>query len=235
MTDNKSRNVSPENTELAVSTVTALTGGVMALFPELQVVGTLLGGFSGLLGSAAGRLHAGKTELRAERVEEVADDLRDRLEQEELTDQREAIKDLVIEAIPIIEDAETHEKRRLIADIILNAARRGGGDVARAEALHALRLIKEMSAAAVIVFAEVARVLRGASEDRQIDLPENAGYAALSPSVAQDAFVNLRDLRLIAYQKPGSSRPWVMLTTQGTWLRDWILQSPASTGSPRQP
>uniref|UniRef100_UPI00397E8938 hypothetical protein n=1 Tax=Salmonella sp. SAL4432 TaxID=3159887 RepID=UPI00397E8938 len=87
-----------------------------SLFPEYAPIGIGVGALSPLLAMAAGRVHLFISEAKSRRIEEMADRVSERLAKEGTDGKREAMKDVFIAAIPIIADAETEEKRRMIED-----------------------------------------------------------------------------------------------------------------------
>jgi len=138
-------------TELAVATAAGLAGGIMSLFPHLQIAGVVVSGFSGVFGVAAGKVRCAWDGIQAGRVEQFGNDVRERLEAEGLVEELPNLEDIITEAIPIVANAHQEAKRRLLVEVIVNGARHP--DIAaRTEASMALRLIEAMTPEAIVVF-----------------------------------------------------------------------------------
>jgi hypothetical protein len=218
----------PEKTKALVTWAFGVGGAVLGLNPMTATYGVAVGAAAPLAGTASERVHRCLSELKARRVEEVAENVKVGLDHEGLGDRFEDVGDVITEAIPIIADAETNEKRKLIADIIVNAARLGSSEIIKAEALRALSFISEMSPSAVIVYAEAAARSRGNTRNLTFEIVQDKDHAGLNGSVALDAASALEKLGLFHLRRSGNppSQGRVNLTPLGSWLCEWIVQNP---------
>src|SRR5205823_11761755 len=134
--------------------------------------GAALGASAGQLGGLARQFVEAMSELKAGRAYEGMADIHERLEAEGLAGKLDAMKDFMIEAFSIMGNAEVEEKRRLIASISVNLARReepAGGQV---EALYAIHLIGEMPAYVAALFAYLAQEVSGGPRT-EMDIPRD--------------------------------------------------------------
>jgi hypothetical protein len=234
--DSTDQNRTPRRTKAIVAWVVGTGGAAMTLHPATAALGIGVAATAPAAGWAAERVHQFVSEFKARRVEEVTDKTRDRMEQEGMGDRFDAVKDIVIEAVPIIADADTEEKWEMISNIIINAAARLDEEAAKVKALTALGLIKEMSAAAALVFAVAAKEVRGGKGDGNVVIPRDtdAGYADLPRSVVLQAFSKLSEQHLIRApeEKTGTVLYFEPL---GEWLRDWIVRNPLADAGAAPP
>jgi hypothetical protein len=223
--DRTQRNPALQRTKAIVSWLVGTGGAAMTLHPPSAAVGVGVAATAPVAGWAAERVYHFLSEMKARRVEEVTDRVRDELEREGLGDSFDAVKDIVIEAVPIIGDAETEEKRQMIANVILNTAARAKDEAAKAEAMQALACIRELPAAAALVFAFAARERREQGDNMRIAIASGESYAGLPWGVVVAAVVkmNFQDLTNSAVTSEGTVIDFAPL---GDWLRDWIERNP---------
>jgi hypothetical protein len=167
----------PDDTDALSSWMVAAGGSALASNPGTAHLGVAVGAAAPIVGGTVRLVHQFISEFKARRVKEVTDRVKERMEQEGVGDRFDDVKDVVLEAIPFIADAETEEKRQILEDVIVNATRRHDL-TARTEASMALRLIKQMPAEAILVFGSIV-----ASEGDQLSLKNNWKF-----SVGSDCF-----------------------------------------------
>jgi len=232
MKESEQTGISRRDTIETVAGATAQTvGEVVSLIPGGALAGALLKGGAGAFGKFTGWASDFVSGQRSRRAAELIEQVTASAERENLTEIVEGLGDVVTEALCASTTAETECKRQLMAEIILNAARRAEKESAKAEALCALRLIAEMPAEAALTFAVVARRY-SRSVTRQAgtyyDIPLEGSFDEIPGGVAS---LGVRHLQSIGLAKSHDlSHSTVSLTPQGHWLAAWIIADRAIHG-----
>lgn len=210
-------------TEAAVGEGARALGDLLLLLPGCQAIGLAIKAGSGLMATATGRVAAYWNEGRSRRVEKTAAEVLRALGEAGPAADPEELTGLMLEAAPLVADAATEEKRRLLSSILIGGARLFHGSASRLEASRALRLIGEMPEEAAAVFALLANRWRedptaAAPKMEEIPLERGLVVAALD---------HLSHARLILYP----SATGIKVVGEGPWLADWVTANgPAPAG-----
>jgi hypothetical protein len=174
------------------------------------------------------------------------ENVRSRAKDQKIEDKLPYVADVVEQAIPIIGNESAPEKRKMMEDIILNAAWRIDESTAAVQSMEALRMIEALPAPAAIVFAVI-------STDPHCILRDVIGWASASPTCPLPPFMVTKAVQHLRgeYQPTVvgafavGDRPHLVseparanekgevqvadhleLTEEGKWLADWIASHP---------
>lgn len=241
----------------AAPTVNALvTAGVGALGDWVSAAGEVekgasLKAISPLIGyyGERGWLWVGR---RAERVREFAFSLRSRARKQGVEAKLSAVADVIEQAIPVVGDTTSEQKRRMVEDVVLNAAHRSGEYGEQIQAVHAMELLDLMPDEAALLFSamvsELAALPDGATRALRAPLPD-VGLPPFLMEQAQDYLQgeseNHSFLRVaVKGREPLMWHPtsieargtpvtdfehWV-LSAKGEWLAGWVLANEPDPG-----
>jgi len=226
----------------AIAVTAAQTAGeLLALIPEptCQIAGAALKGSAGLIAKVSSAVSTLILQRRHERVAEVLGEVAAKAADEGLTESVAAQGDVLTAAFAVAGDAETEEKRRMIAEVILNAAAPAEERIRSAEAQTALQLISTMSPQAALLFSIVAADWSTAGARRipgdELLIPEAVALLALEEIGCltwEDEDQNT------VSENVGERRPvceyrrlwakgsfWIKLLPLGEWLAKWVVDN----------
>jgi hypothetical protein len=218
----------PTHVKDLVSGGTATLGSVLMTHPKTFGAGLALAWLSGSIGTAAGRASEVLTELRARRVVDGMEPVLPALEAEGLTFRLPDLEDTITEAARAMLDAETEEKRRMIASAIVELARRPNTAAEKTTALHAISMIATMTPAASHLFYALVNTredLHTGNAPLGVDIPSLPAVKALPGAVYAPGRDHLTSMALIG--RCGQPKPDnYHLAPFGMWLREWVRALP---------
>jgi len=159
--------------------------------------------------------------------------------------------DLLEQAIPFVGNAQTEEKRQMMEDVILNAARRSKEAAAQIEAAEILAAIEDMPDPAALIFAEIVRLVKQIPSDQPQILTRPIPDCGFSSRIHTEALKYLGgDFHTASSRIPIQieDRPGLIedvdekgggmifhrsgsykyrLTSYGKWVADWITNNPS--------
>jgi len=222
-----------DNTALAVRVGVGLVGNLLGSLAGQPVVGALVGATAEPAGLLANHIIGILTEVKAHRAADSFRRIWERLKEKDVTPSPGALNDLLVEAASVLGDAETEEKRRLIENLIVNAAQTTELKT-RTEAQSALSLIQRMSPGAAFLFGAAAAqqiAPSGNSPDPGIRVVSDA--AGLDLSVGELGFEDLHRLNLFGSVSVEETRRKIgVLNERGLWLLCWIMEHPPKPVKP---
>jgi hypothetical protein len=205
---------------------------LVLIHPELTIPAASLEASAPLLGAAAEGaiqkaqgLVAGLNTVKILRANQTLETAAERILEEGLNPNAETLRDTVVAAFDVAAEAETKEKRELIENLIVNAARRND-DAARTEALEALEAIRKMPAIAAAVFGHVSREVStdGHSTLRRSQDYHNLPYVLVWPTVVM--YLGQQN-QLVTNNEVGGDTVHLGLHPNGQWLADWVKRNPS--------
>jgi hypothetical protein len=159
----------------------------------------------------------------------VAEEVRAGLGDNPSPEAQEKVEDILVGASRVLGNAETADKRHMIANIILNAATTAEAEVARGEAALALSTLDDMTATDAMLFgiiaADAASYLAGS---RGAFIPQGPDFRGVSGWVFDSTVKSLIEQQLLQWGEQEGDQEYVRLTEQGDWLRRWVLRHPRS-------
>jgi hypothetical protein len=221
--------------EDAVGMVVGAAGGLLSLYPKTAYLGIGISSTAPIVARNAGQYVgmaqaylAGRAE---ERVQETAEETRQRLEQKGIADKADTLKDLWTRAIPIIGDDETKAKRDMIRELLVNTAGREDLESALYEAGVAMRYVEEMSGAAAMLFAWIIKDSKpmplGREEHFGVSIPSEGAFHGVDRQVIWRDLDELKKAGLVDVQQE-QDKYRVHLILRGQWLRERIHSEPAT-------
>lgn len=167
----------PPNDGTGHSAVTnaIVTSTVSSLGDIAAAHGDLAGGFA--LKSAAPLIGYAAEHWRwlgrgVERIYEFSQRIQERAVEEGVREELKDVKDVIEQAVTVIGGEETEQKRRMIEDIVLNAAKKTKQHGSVLEANHAIDAIKEMSPEVAFVFGALVAELVSSPTGFETTIPD---------------------------------------------------------------
>lgn len=218
------------------------------------VSGAVMKSLSPLVGYGAG--HGWRWLGRGyQRIAEFGARLLQKADAQGVAGRLEEVADLIEQAVPIIGDTATEEKRRMIGDLILNAARRSRQEGAKVEAGHALQAIDALPPEAALLFGGFVAAVEElpGSEPRVLlgHIPSHGlpdflvtsgehylrGQFGVSEGSVRVRYTIREGLITMPKEEDGAggttTLPGYCLTPRGRWLADWIAQNLSPSEEPR--
>lgn len=167
--------------------------------------------------------------IRASKVRRVLPrllDVKQRLEAEGVTPDPEQMDDAFVEAAKVLADAETEEKRTLIADLLMNIGRRSQSGAVLEDGLFALGMIGHFPPGTARVFAAFEALESEHGQPMVEGIEAISMHSGLSATVCEGGCRHLEAVYPPLIDSTGLEEAGFLLTDAGRWLAEWVRKNP---------